>query len=109
MIITMFFTILNVFFMPIAYGTHTVRLLTSIIKQQSLYEMGMRLLLTMQFSIYGLFYLPLTIVVDMFVFFFNLYTEATVDTLNSSKSKHFSKEGLALFEESLDEILGELE
>jgi hypothetical protein len=45
----------------------------------------------------------------MLVFFFNLYTEATVDTLNSSKSKNFSREGLQLFEESLDEILTELE
>ena len=58
---------------------------------------------------YGLFYFPVTIIVDMFVFFGNLYTEATRDTLNNSKSKHFSREGLALFEDSLDEILGELE
>ena len=100
---------MNVFFMPLTYGIHTVRLLTSIIRQPSFYEMAMRVLLSAQFAIYGLFYFPLTIAVDMLVFFFNLYTEATVDTLNSSKSKHFSREGLQLFEDSLDEIIGELE
>ena len=95
--------------MPVTYGIHTVRLLTSIIKQPTFYEMGMRLFLTAQFSVYGLFYFPLSLLVDTLVFFFNLYTEATIDTLNTSKSKHFSREGLQLFEESLDEILVELE
>ena len=69
----------------------------------------MRFILAAQFAVYGLVYFPVTVVVDMFVFFFNLYTEATKDTLNDSKTKHFSREGLQLFEDTLDEILNNLE
>jgi hypothetical protein len=50
-----------------------------------------------------------TVIVDMFVFFYNLYTEASKDLLNDKRAKIFSREGLQLFEESLDEILVDLE
>lgn len=71
--------------------------------------MLLRLILTVKFAIYGLFYFPVTLVIDMFVFFGNLYTEASKDSLNDKNSQNFSREGLQLFEESMDEILYDLE
>ena len=71
--------------------------------------MLLRLILTVKFTIYGLFYFPVTLVIDMFVFFGNLYTEASKDSLNDKNSQNFSREGLQLFEESMDEILYDLE
>jgi hypothetical protein len=71
--------------------------------------MMMRLVLTIQFTFYGLIYFPVTIIVDMFTFFFNLYTQASIDSLNANSSKQFSREGLKLFEETLDDILYDLE
>ena len=56
--------------------------------------MIMRLILTIKFAIYGLLYFPVAVVIDMLVFFANLYTEATVDTMNDKSKKNFSKEGL---------------
>lgn len=93
---------------PFSYITHTIRLLTSIIHQASLLKMLLRLLLSVKFGIYGLVYFPLALVVDTFVFFGNLYTEASVDSLNSI-TKTFSREGLELFEETIDDIIRDLE
>ena len=70
--------------------------------------MLLRLVLTIRFTVYGLFYIPVALVKDMLVFFFNLYTEASKDSLNSSK-KHFSRDGFQLFDQTLDEILLDLE
>lgn len=109
LIITSIFTFFNLLIIPIGYATHILRLLTSMIKQPTLLDMFLRLILTIQFAIYGLFYFPVSLVVDMFVFFVNLYTEAQRDSLNDKNAIKFSREGLNLFEESLDEILYDLE
>jgi hypothetical protein len=37
-------------------------------------------------------------VINMVVFFYNLYTEASKDSLNDKSNMHFSREGLRLFE-----------
>jgi hypothetical protein len=47
--------------------------------------------------------------VDCFVFFGNLYTEASKDSLNDKYSRKFSREGLQLFDETLDDIIWDLE
>ena len=56
--------------------------------------MMMRLILTIKFSIYGLLFFPVAVAIDMFVFFYNLYTEASVDTMNDKSKQNFSKEGI---------------
>ena len=109
LIITTVFTVSNLAFVPIAYGVHILRLLTSLIKQQSLFEMVLRVILIAKFAIYGLLYFPIAVVVDMFVFFGNLYTVGSVDTMNDKSKKNFSKEGLQLFEDTLNDILYDLE
>lgn len=109
MIITTVFTVSNLVFFPIAYSVHILRLLTSLIKQPSLFEMILRVILIVKFAIYGLFYFPIAIVIDMFVFFGNLYTIGSIDTMNDKSKKNFSKEGLQLFEDTLNDILYDLE
>ena len=109
MIITIVFTVSNLVFFPIAYSVHILRLLTSLIKQPSLFEMILRVILIVKFAIYGLFYFPIAIVIDMFVFFGNLYTVGSIDTMNDKSKKNFSKEGLQLFEDTLNDILYDLE
>ena len=109
MIITLTFTVLNVINIPLGYSFHIVRLLTSIMREPTFSKMVMRLILSVQFAFYGIIYFAVTVIVDMFVFFYNLYTEASKDLLNDKRTKIFSREGLQLFEESLDEILVDLE
>jgi hypothetical protein len=108
-VITCIFTFLNLLTIPVSYAIHVLRLMTSIIQQGSFWKMFLRLLLTIHFAIYGIFYFPVVLVVDMFVFFGNLYTEATQDSLNDKKAMKFSREGLELFEEALNEIIHDLE
>jgi len=79
MIITSIFTLFNLLTVPVSYSVHIIRLLTSIIKEPSFYSMFLRVMLTIKFAIYGLFYFPVAIVIDMLVFLGNLYTQATVD------------------------------
>jgi hypothetical protein len=108
-IITIVFTVSNLICLPIAYSVHIIRLLTSLIKQPSFFEVVLRVILIAKFAIYGLFYFPVAIVIDMFVFFGNLYTVGSVDTMNDKSKRNFSKEGLQLFEDTLNDILFDLE
>jgi hypothetical protein len=87
LIITSVFTVFNILIIPIGYTVHVIRLLTSVLQQPSLWKLLMRLILTIQFAFYGLIYFPVTIVVDMLTFFFNLYTYASIDSLNENSSK----------------------
>ena len=71
--------------------------------------MVLRVILTAKFAIYGLFYFPIAVAVDTLVFFGNLYTVASIDTMNDKSKKNFSKDGLQLFEDTLNDILYDLE
>ena len=93
-IITTVFLVLNIATVPVSYSVHIVRLLTSLIREPNLCKMVIQIFLTAKFAIYGLVYFPVAVVVDTFVFFGNLYTEATVDSMNDKSNKNFSKEGL---------------
>jgi hypothetical protein len=88
------FTVLNIAMVPVSYSVHIVRLLTSLIREPNLYQMVIRIILTVKFAIYGLVYFPVAIAVDTFVFFGNLYTQATVNSMNDKSKKNFSKEGI---------------
>ena len=107
-IIWTIFTLCNLVFLPIAYTMYTLRLLVSILEQDTLRTSLKRFVFTILFIIFGPVFLSITFVVDFFVFFGNLFTKAQIDEFKTSKHKVFKRESLILFEETVNEKIQDL-
>jgi hypothetical protein len=102
------FTFFNLAFLPLSYAIFSVRLLISILEQDSISATFKRFGLLIVFLIIGPIFLSISFIVDFFVFFGNLFTKPLIDEFKTSKHKKFSKTSLTLFEETINEMIQEL-
>jgi hypothetical protein len=95
-------------FLPISYVIFTIRLLISAFEQEDLAATVKRFSFLILYIIVGPWFLSITYVIDIFVFFGNLYTKPLIDEFKTDKHKVFKKESLILFEDTIDEIIKDL-
>lgn len=102
------FTICNLAFLPLSYAMFTIRLLVSIIDQDTIGASVKRFLFVFVFVFLAPPFLCISYVADFFIFLGNLFTKPLVDDFKTEKHKKFNKESLQLFDSTVNEMLTEL-
>jgi len=107
--LTLFFAVVNILLVPVAYGTQLIRLFFSIFLVGDLKDVIKRILTTVKFGIFGPILLGISIIVDPIVFFQHLFNTPKFDSMNNDfEVKRFTAKGITLFEETCNEVHNEL-
>jgi hypothetical protein len=110
LVLTMSFTVVNVIQMPFAYLIHTLALIKTLTDSDETMddfsEKFQRFITIVKFILVGPIYLLLSIPVNAFVFFYNMYTIAH-DTGDNQIQNVFSKESLEQFSLTCERTLME--
>lgn len=83
------FAIFNLAFLPLSYVIFTIRLLISIVEQDTLSAAVKRFAFLFVFVLIAPVFLSITYVIDFFVFLGNLFTQPLFDEFKTNKHKKF--------------------
>lgn len=99
---------LNIILAPLIYFTHSLTLFTNIFNDRK--EASKNIIIFMSFFVFGLPALILTSLIDVPIFFFNLYTRPVEDRFNSRKTllENFEKKSFIKFTETIDLVMEEV-